>query len=271
MDECLVGEILAVVRNRTGIDFAPYRKGTVRRRIQNRMIALGVEDPTAYFSLLNNEEDEAARLLERICIKVSRFYRNCETFELIRQEVLPQLEERHKGRPLRIWSAGCGFGEEAYTLAMLLDHAGVPGTVDATDIDVTALDQARHGLFSPDAFEELPPMLLERCVERPNGSKARVRETVRRRVRFFGHDLTSRTSPDEQPYDLVLCRNVLIYLGREAQCHAFETLLASLANGGFICLGEAEWPPSSFANVLEPIDKRCRVFRAAKMAAGARQ
>jgi chemotaxis methyl-accepting protein methylase len=67
----------------------------------------------------------------------------------------------------------------------------------------------------------------------------------------------------------VLCRNVLIYLGREAQCHAFETLLASLANGGFICLGEAEWPPSSFAYLLEPIDKRCRVFRAAKTA-GAR-
>ena len=261
MDESLVGEILAVVRDRTGIDFSRYREGTVRRRIQNRMIALGMEDPKAYFSLLNKQEDETIRLVERISIKVSRFYRNRETFELIRREVLPQLAESRQGVPLRVWSAGCGFGEEPYTLAMLLDEARLPGTVDATDIDITALDKARKGLFPADAFEELPASLSERCVERSTGSQRQIDECIRLRVRFFRHDLTSRTPPAEQPYDLVLCRNVLIYLGRQAQHHAFDSLRAAAAKDGFICLGEAEWPPLLAHTSLEPVDRRCRIFR----------
>lgn len=265
MDESLVADILAVVRNRTGIDFSRYREGTVRRRIQNRMIALGMEDPNAYFSLLDKEEDETIRLVERISIKVSRFYRNRETFELIRREVLPRLAESRPHAPLRIWSAGCGFGEEPYTLAMLLDETELPGTIDATDIDVTALAKARDGLFSAEAFEELPPSLLERCVQETENSQRQVSEAIRGRVKFFCHDLTSGTLPAEQAYDLVLCRNVLIYLGRLAQQQVTETLLASLSKDGFLCLGEAEWPPTLVAASLEPVDKRCRIFRATAM------
>lgn len=265
MDELLVRDILAVVHSRTGVDFSRYRKGTVRRRIQNRMIALGTEDPRVYFAHLHAREDETPRLIERLSIKVSRFYRNHATFELIRREVLPNLVSIRQGMPLRIWSAGCGFGEEPFTLAMLLEEADIAGSVVATDIDATALDRAAVGRYVPESLTEIPDDLSTRyfnAISTSRGPVYEVREDVRRRVSFVQHDLTSQSEPPAgAPFDLVTCRNVLIYFGPEAQQHALETLLDSLEPEGVLCLGEAEWPRSSIASRLDPIDKRCRLFR----------
>jgi chemotaxis methyl-accepting protein methylase len=106
-------EILRLLLERTGIDFASYCRGTVRRRILNRMISLGSDSLDDYVSRLHGSEEEAVRLAERITIKVSRFYRNASTFDRVRSELLPELAAT-RSAPLRLWSAGCGHGEEAY-------------------------------------------------------------------------------------------------------------------------------------------------------------
>src|SRR5690606_3832764 len=168
--DALVQAILDVLRLRTGCDFSRYRRATMHRRIRNRMIALGIASLPEYLARIEDAEDEALPLLERLTIKVSRFYRNRATFALLRTHVLPHLARDRGGAPLRMWSAGCGCGEEAYSLAMLLEEAALPGFVVASDIDPAALGAARAAAYPAEALAELPPELRERFLRaRPDG------------------------------------------------------------------------------------------------------
>jgi chemotaxis methyl-accepting protein methylase len=256
--------ILAVVRSITGVDFSAYRPSTVERRILNRMITVGFASPHDYLSLLRSSADEAMHLLERITIKVSRFYRNARTFDMLRHTVLPELAGRRAGAPLRIWSAGCGYGEESYTLAMLLDERGWDGSVEATDIDGTALEQARSGIYSSEVIGELPADLRAAYLEPVQAGRKggyRVREALRARVRFSRHDVTAQSPPGPHPFDLVFCRNVLIYLRRDMHDRTLDALCRSMAGDGVLCLGEAEWP-GILTGSLEALAHKTCLFRA---------
>lgn len=260
----LVHAILTLVRERTGCDFSHYRHATIYRRIQNRMISIGIGSLDAYLTLLEKNEDETPRLVERLTIKVSRFYRNSATFDLLRTQLIPQLAMRRGAKPLRLWSAGCGCGEEAYTLAMLLDEAGIDGIVEASDIDPHALRMASAGVYASEAFSEMPSTLRERYVEPVRvGSNERhgIRQALKERVRFSQHDLISGApAPGTGIFDLVCCRNVLIYLQREIQECVLADMHKAIEPGGILCLGEAEWP-STLASSLEPIGQRTHCFR----------
>ena len=258
----VVGAILDVLRQRTGVDFSRYRCATVQRRIANRMISVGVESPDGYLALLQASHGEARQLLNRISIKVSRFYRHAAAFDTLAHEVIPSLAAR--GGPLRIWSAGCGCGEEPYTIAMLLEEAGVEGIVLATDIDPVAIEAAQAGRFSVEAAAELPATLAARYLvplQDSRGFALGIGDCLRARVRFMRHDLLFASSPERAPFDLVACRNVLIYLQQDVRDEVFWTLLRSVRPGGFLCLGEAEWPPKSLDGMLSPLSRQSRVFQ----------
>jgi len=262
-EHALVDRILALVRQRTGTDFSLYRQPTVRRRIGNRMISLGIAALDEYARYLDATRGEALQLLARLTIKVSRFYRNRATFDHLRSCVIPELARA--GEPLRIWSAGCGCGEEAYTLAMLLADAGVPGTVHATDIDPQALDRAAAAIYGPDALDDLPCDLAARFLQPirdPSAPCYRVRENVRDRVVFARYDITGEASlPTGAPFDLVAFRNVAIYFRRDVHDEVFARVVAALRPGGYLCLGEAEWPPASLEPHLCCAVRRLRLFR----------
>lgn len=262
--QALIKEILVVLRERTGCDFARYRSATVYRRILNRMISLGIDSLGDYLQRLQTIEEEAARLLERVTIKVSRFYRNPATFHLLRREVLPEIARRRAGAPLRIWSAGCGCGEEAYTLAMLLDEVDVPGIVEASDIDPIALEAARAATYRTDALADLPADLAERYVEpvEVRGRQSfRVRRFVAERVRFSRHDITTPLPlPNGPRFDLICCRNVLIYLQRDTHEETQRHLRDALVPGGYLCLGEAESPAAGVAASFESFARKSCLF-----------
>lgn len=261
--------ILAVVRERTGADFTRYRVSTVTRRVLNRMISVGARTYDDYLRLLRDDEREALRLLERVTIKVSRFYRNTVTFDALRASVLPELAKMRGGAPLRVWSAGCGHGEEPYTLAMLLDDAGAQGDIEATDLDPHALHTARIGHYPAGALAELPAPLRERYCH-DDGDSVTVSAALRARVRFSLHDLTSDApAPGTEQFDLICCRNVLIYLDRAHQERALQRVYERLCAGGYLCLGEAEWPLPSLAGRLAPLEHRTRLFRAVPVPAAA--
>jgi chemotaxis methyl-accepting protein methylase len=259
--------ILSLVRQRTGLDLTPYRQATIHRRIRNRMISVGVATVEDYFSVLEAQPAETGPLVDRLTIKVSRFYRNGETFDLLRSRVLPSLAAIRQGAPLRIWCAGCGHGEEPYTFAMLLAEGGWPGHIEGTDVDAPALERARAGIYSADAFGELPRELLERYLVPIRSGPVpvwRVADEVRARVRFSRHDLTAGAPPSAVgSLNLVSCRNVLIYLRPAAQDQALDVLLRPLEPGGVLCLGEAEWPSPPVAGGLEVVSRRARIFRTA--------
>jgi chemotaxis methyl-accepting protein methylase len=255
----ILDEILSIVRARRGIDFAGYRRGTLERRLANRLLAVREPDGERYLDRLRESEEEVDKLIEALTIKVSRFYRNADVFDALRSTFLPELTARFAPDRLRVWSAGCGRGEEAYTLAMLLDDAG--GGVDATDIDETALAAARAGRYAGDAFAELPPALFRFVRTASDESPWSVVPEVQLRVRFERHDLSAAEGPpDGRRYHLVCCRNVLIYFDASLQSRANRVLIDSVVPGGLLCLGEAEWL-SEYGAQLEPVDRKLKVFR----------
>jgi chemotaxis methyl-accepting protein methylase len=229
------------------------------------MLSAGSGSLADYLHLLRGKDGEAERLAQRITIKVSRFYRNRPTFDTLRTVVIPGLAAARRGSRLRVWSAGCACGEEAYTLAMLMDEAGAPGVVDASDVDESALSAARAAVYARESAADLPAELRERYLEPitiAKGDAWRVSVRVTSRVRFVRHDLT-REAPIREGarFDLVCCRNVLIYLQPRQQDGVCRLLREAVSEGGFLCLGEAEWPPPAIAASLEPLG-RTRVFRA---------
>jgi chemotaxis methyl-accepting protein methylase len=265
-DTAHLNAILKTVRTRTGVDFACYRAPMVHRRVLNRMTSLGVKTFEHYRELLDRSDWESQQLVERVTIKVSRFYRHAPTFDRLRTEVLPQLAAARAGRPLRIWSVGCGWGEEPYTLAMLLVEAGIPGVIEASDIDPIALTTAQAAEYPASELEELPSTLAARYLEpSPPGSRhpIRVSRTIRSRVRFSRYDIIGDASPPgEGRFDLICCRNVLIYLQRETQQRVVERLRGFIEGAGVLCLGEAEWPPHSVEITVRALSPKTRLFQA---------
>ena len=260
-----VHAVLEIVRAHTGVDFACYRTPMLERRISNRVASVGAASVADYLRVLRGSAEEPFRLLERLTIKVSRFYRHAPTFDHLAYVMLPELAKARGGEPLRIWCAGCGAGEEAYTFAMLLEHLRIDGFVEATDIDATALEDARAAVYPLSAAVELPASLIEAYLE-PEVVRGqpgyRVQDNLRERVRFTRHDVTAPVAPPgNHCFDLVSCRNVLIYLQRAAQANAMRRLLDVIREDGVLCLGEAEWPLPELASELEPLPHKTRLFR----------
>ena len=258
-----VNDVLEILHARTGVNFASYRPAMLERRIAGHYATSGATSSEDYLRRLQGSPAAAFRLLECITIKVSRFYRHAPTFDHLNDVLLGQLA--HAGRSLRIWCAGCGTGEEAYTFSMLLERAGIDGFIEATDLDGTALNAARIGIYPIMATAELPPALLARYLEPVvwRGEPAyRVYSGLRDRIRFSRHDVTSNAPPPgERRFDLVSCRNVLIYLQQAAQVETIERLLGATEEDGVLCLGEAEWPLPQFAATLLPLPHKTRMFR----------
>jgi chemotaxis protein methyltransferase CheR len=210
-----------------------------------------------YLSLLRESELETERLIAGLTIKVSRFYRNAAVFDFLAAEIVPALRRRFH-QPLRVWSAGCARGEEAYTLAMLLSDDDAQ--VRATDLDEAALVAGRSGRYEPAALAEAPEAFAAALLQ-GGGQSVEVPELLRRRVEFIRHDLGAADQPpDGAPFHLICCRNVLIYFSRPLQQRVMRLLVRSLAPGGVLCLGEAEWPVDE-SESFEAIDKRRKLFR----------
>lgn len=262
LDDTALDAILALLRERTGIDFASYRRATIARRTVNRMISVGARTFEQYLKMLRGHEDETCFLLERLTIKVSRFYRNAATFDVLRREVIPSLAQAAGDGPVRAWSIGCGQGEEPYTLAMLFDEAGLASTICASDIDPRALAMAARGRYSPASLTELPGELREQYFDLVDGHYD-LDPKLRTRVDFVLHDITSDRLPMPATcFDLICCRNVLIYVDRRVQERALQRIRGALRPGGFLCLGEAEWPLPAIAATVRPLAHATRLFRA---------
>lgn len=255
--------LLEVVRERKGLDFSGYRMPTLLRRARNRMLAANVQCPAAYAERLRSEPAEADALVERFTIKVSKFFRDRPTFDALATELRRLNPDR---RLLRAWSAGCAQGEEPYSLAILLAETGqrcAASQVFATDIDGGALAFALRGRYNPAALENLTPSLLGRHFEVAPGPGAayHVNAELRRQVAFRRHDLAGPEAPPATNFDLICCRNVLIYMQPALQERVVHLLARSLVSDGLLCLGEAEWLPARFARLFEVVDRRARLFR----------
>ena len=266
-DDAAFALLARQISRTSGFALEAYKDKCMRRRIAVRMRACGVHTYADYQTLLDDSPLEYQRLRDALTINVTRFYRNAETWNLLRRDILPALLDAPR-IDIRAWSAGCASGEEPYTLAMLaadhLDRAGrghelARLTVDATDIDRACLERARAATYRPEGLTELPDDLLRGYFE-PAGTERRVLDRIRRRVNLQPLDL-SREPPLRVDYDLILCRNVVIYFERQRQERLFRTFAEALAPGGHLILGKVETLFGPARDRLTLVDPRERVYR----------
>ena len=245
-----------------------YKERCLLRRIGVRLRANGVHTYADYMAVLDRDPREWERLLDALTINVTKCFRNWEAWEVLAERVVPVLWALPDDA-LRVWSAGCASGEEAWSLAALFHrHAERLGELDriervrvlATDVDHGSLLAARRGVYGEAAFADTPPELRARYFA-GDGPFTVVPE-LRRLVRFEGHDLLRDPVPDGA-WHLVACRNVVIYLDRESQEQLFLAFAAALAPPGALFLGKVETLLGASRQRLAPIDARSRIFRRA--------
>lgn len=266
----IMDEMLA----RTRLDLRAYRRSMIERRIQSRMDRLCIADPAVYLSFMRRDTAECDRLAAAIAIHVSSFFRDPLVFEVIDAVVLPEIlrpEGRDAPHEVQVWSAGCAKGEEPYSVAILLRAALRKSRPDcvarifATDIDPDALTRARLGRYPRESLLEVKLGVLDSSFV-ARGDAWEVRSEIRDMVDFSLDDLMTpeRLAPAASVFagfDLILCRNVLIYMEPAAQERTLARFCRSLAPGGFLVLGESETLLGEEAQALDVVDARCRIFR----------
>jgi chemotaxis methyl-accepting protein methylase len=242
-----------------------YKDRCLQRRLAVRMRACGVRTLTEYADVLDRKPDEVKRLLSALTINVTQFFRNPSAWERLAEELQILVEGG-----IVAWCAGCASGEEPYTLAMLLadlrerSGAAMRGRrlrVDATDVDEQCLATAREALYPPASFSEAPPAMVKRWTI-DEGEKRKIHETVRSLVHVQRNDL-GRDPPPAPPYDLVICRNVVIYFERDAQERLFSLFADALRPGGLLFLGKVEMLYGPARARFVNVDGRERLYRRA--------
>jgi len=248
-----------------GLGLGAYKDRCLKRRILVRMRACGVHDWEDYRRLLDREPEEVPRLLAALTINVTRFYRNPEAWRRLSEDFLPGLLAAREGGVVA-WSAGCASGEEPHTLGMVLAEAARQGRadlarcrIDATDLDLASLEAARAARYPARAFEEAPPGIMERYTAVVDQERE-VSPRVRALIRFARHELTLGPPPDP-PYDLIVCRNVVIYFDRPTQDALFARFVDALRPGGLLMLGKVETLVGPAREALRLEDARERIYR----------
>ena len=258
--------LLRYLRDSRGFDFTGYKRTSLMRRVRHRMDQAGYTSFEDYLDVLQASSDEFASLFNSILINVTSFFRDQDAWEFLSTEVIPRvLAERGPADPIRVWSAGCASGQEAYTLAMLLAEALGPEAfrqrvkIYATDVDEDALAEARGAAYDAKAVESVPSDLLPRYFEKVNG-RYTFHKDLRRGVIFGRNDLV-KDAPISR-VDLLVCRNTLMYLNAETQRNVLGRLNFALAPQGALFLGHAEML-LSHGDQFTPLNLKHRIFRKA--------
>lgn len=258
-------KVFVLIRAQTGHDFSHYKEKTAIRRIERRMALHNIEKLEDYVAYLREHPEEIDALFKELLIRVTSFFRDPEAFEALKREVIPAIldpERMDRDHPCRVWVAGCSTGEEAYSIAMLMrEHLGEVYSsniqIFATDIDTSAIDFARAGLYSETITADISPERLKHFFTK-QGSNYKVRETLRDMIVFAVHDLIK--DPPFLRLDLVSCRNLLIYFDSHLQKDVIPVFHNALKPQGYLFLGTAETPGPAGA-LFTPVDKKWRIYR----------
>ncbi len=265
-DQSALEKILILLRARTGQDFSLYKKNTVYRRIERRMSIHQIDKIASYVRFLQENLQEVELLFKELLIGVTSFFRDPEAWEQLQKEAISTLlTERPAGGVLRAWSAGCSTGEEAYSLAIAfketlekVQHTGSFSLqIFATDLDSDAIDRARTGIYPANIAADVSPERLKRFFVKED-DRYRVGKEIREMVTFATQNVIM--DPPFTKLDILICRNLLIYLTPELQKQLMPLFHYSLNPGSVLFLGSAE-AIGSFVNLYAPLNVKSRLFR----------
>ncbi len=246
-----VQNIVKTAKNPYGIELSQYDDAFLRQTIERRFEVIGVKDLQGYIAYLSNSETEARTLARSLNITYTEFFRNALTFAHLEQWLLPNLiNKKPPGSELRVWSAGCSTGQEAYSIAMMLENELEKGRkafryrIIATEISESALELANKGEFRAEDVQNIRVRDLNLFFER-TGETYRVCERLKEHVSFSRYDLLDSQSAHPQEsifgnFDLVICSNVLFYYKPKCQSFILKKLVNSLVGNGYLITGEVE-------------------------------
>ena len=266
--------ILQYLNENRGFDFSGYRISMVERRIQQRFPSLKCESYHDYLHYLKENPDEFDHLIDALTINVSRFFRDTLTFEYIADRILPAIVYEKKkvaDGSIRVWSAGCAKGEEPFSIAILIqeliekEDLKTKTSIFATDIDGKILEKARKEAYSFDSIKSMKYRLLKKYFTF-EGEAFQLLPVIRNLVSFSVYDILDKKSyaPPESifgSFDMVFCRNVLIYFDTEHQDQIFDKLYRSLARNGYLVLGEAEIPSTKYQRRFRKVNECCHIYQ----------
>ncbi len=261
--------LLEYLRSTRGFDFTGYKMSSLMRRMRKRMGEVGIDGYAEYTDYLEVHPDEFGPLFNTVLINVTSFFRDPEAWQYVAEQVIPQiLADKGATGILRVWSAGCASGQEAYTIAMLLaETLGEEAfkarvKIYATDADEEALAQARLATYDDREIEDVSPERLARFFDRVNGRHV-FRTDLRRSLIFGRHDLVQDAAISR--IDFLVCRNTLMYFNGETQSKILARFHFALAKSGYLFLGKAE-TLLSHGGSFRPVDLKRRVFKRASNA-----
>ena len=267
-------DILNFLKKKRGFDFSGYSSSTVEQRIAQRMDNIKCPELIDYVSLLEKDPKEVDNLLNVLTIKVSRFFRDSLTFDLIGERILPAILHEKKNRDdrsLRIWSAGCSYGEEPFSVAILVKELtekegySLDLNIFATDMDRAAIKKTQEGVYPFESVMDIRYRHLKRYFTQTSDSYI-LTPAIKKMVTFSFYDMLDSRShvPPESifgAFDMVLCRNLLIYYEPDYQEIIFEKVFRSICQKGYLVLGGTEVPPKGFQGYLRKINEFCHVYQ----------
>lgn len=243
-EQQVIQKIFTQIKAHSGRDFSRYKLSTILRRLQRRMQIYKVEILNDYLEILRKKPEEVMALSDDFLITVTSFFRDKEVFKHLKEKIIPRiLKNKKNNEPVRVWAVGCATGEEAYSLAILLFEATAKMAVSpsiqifASDLHEASLKKARDGFFPGDIKSEVNADRLKKYFVRENNGY-RIKKEIREHVIFAPHNLLS--DPPFSRLDLIVCRNLLIYLNRDIQRDIFEIFHYALQPKGYLVLGTSE-------------------------------
>jgi two-component system CheB/CheR fusion protein len=262
-DERAFEEVLAILRQRMGVDFTHYKQPTLDRRIRRRMELRKFEAMREYAEYLRGHPTEVQDLFNDILIHVTGFFRDPHVFSAVRRRILPRLlKVRTTDEPIRIWVPGCSSGEEVYSIAIVLAEAlaekkvRAPVQIFGTDINLAALDRARAGYYPAGITVDVSADRLRRFFVKSD-SGYRINKSIREMCLFARQNVVF--DPPFSNLDIISCRNLLIYLGPLLQRKMFPVFHYALKSNGFLMLGASE-TTGGFADLFTLVDSKCKFY-----------
>ncbi len=265
-DDGAFARLLEYVEDELNFATSHYNDSYLDRRISSRMRRSGVDTYDEYLTLLQSDPDEHEALLDSLSINVTGFFRNPDVWSGIRQ-ILRQLADSAGPSGIRIWSAACADGREAYSLSMLAhDDPKIDAdtvTIVGTDISEPALETARSGIYPESRTVDIGEQLEflrnhSRYVEHTDNTY-QITDAIKRNVRFERHDLIN--GQPKSGFDLVVCRNLFIYIDGEYKASMLETIAESLRPTGYLVIGKAETIPPDLKSGFTVLNGRLRIYQ----------
>ncbi|MBT3382222.1 MAG: chemotaxis protein CheR [Prolixibacteraceae bacterium] len=260
----ILKKVFVILRNQTGHDFSNYKRNTINRRIERRMVVNQIGNIDNYVNYLRANMSEVEILFRELLIGVTNFFRDHEAFDSIKKNVLPEIfKDKTSGELIRVWIPGCSTGEEAFSFAILFQEyidqikQNFNVQIFATDIDSESIEKARAGIYLESIAADVSDSRLGQFFIKENGAY-KIRKTVRDMVVFAKQDVIK--DPPFSKLDFISCRNMLIYFESDLQKKMMQLFHYALNSNGFLFLGNSE-TVGEFGNLFSTVDKKWKIYR----------